>query len=345
MSTERVKFLANILFSLAVLAGIGISNPIFAAVPKKKAPQKPDPTPSVSHLLSQFRKEGMRSVHEILFAVRKPGIDGHYYANFGYYAARENRYPFHPHGGGALRVLNLDTKKVRTVYEEKKGSVRDPILHYSGKKILFSLLKEGTDSYNLYEINLDGSGLRQITFGDRDDIEPCYLPNGDILFCSTRSNRYVQCWLTHVATIHRCGPNGENIRPLSANVEQDNTPWVLDSGQIIYTRWEYVDREQVTYHHLWTMNPDGTRQMVLFGNQFKYMLFIGAKPIPNSQKIVATIAPGHGRKEHYGRIAVIDPLIGPDDFSAAQYISKDNDHSDPWAFSESEFMAAKKNAL
>ncbi|MBR3218496.1 MAG: hypothetical protein IKF77_01115, partial [Thermoguttaceae bacterium] len=85
--------------------------------------------------------------------------------------------------------------------------------------------------------------------------------------------------------------------------------------------------------------------MVLFGNQFPGMLFIGAKPVPNSPLIAATISPGHGEREHYGRIALINPQLGPDDFSAATYISKKNNHSDPWPFSEGEFMAAKYGAL
>ena len=317
----------------------------YVALRRSKKPMKQLPPPPPLELWKSFREQGMSQVREVLFAVRKPGTDPHWYANFGYYAGDENDHPFDPHGGGSLRVLNLDTKEVRTIFEDKNGSVRDPVLHYDGEKILFSYLKEGTKHYNLYEIGLDGANLRQITFGDRDDIEPCYLPNGDIVFCSSRCDRYVQCWVTQVATVYRCGPNGENLRQLSANVEHDNTPWVLDDGRIVYTRWEYVDREQVTYHHLWTMNPDGTRQMTLFGNQFKYMLFIGAKPVPESRKIVATIAPGHGLREHYGRVTLIDPRLGPDDFSAAQYISKGNVHSDPWAFSEEEFMAAKKESL
>ncbi len=318
----------------------------YVALREKKAPLKQLPPPPPVDLLKDFRAEGMSGVDEIVFTVRKPSIDGHWYANFGYYAAADDSdRPFHPHDGGALRVLNLETKEVRTLLEDSRGSVRDPVVHYDGEKILFSYLKSDSEHYNLYEINVDGTGLRQITFGDYDDIEACYLPDGDIVFCSSRCNRFVQCWLTSVATIYRCGPNGENPRPLSANVEQDNEPWVLNNGQLAYTRWEYVDREQVTYHHLWTMNPDGTRQTTLFGNQFKYMLFIGVKPIPGSDKVVATIAPGHGLREHYGRVTVIDPKLGPDDFSAAKYVSKGDVHSDPWAFSESEFMAAKKSAL
>ena len=60
--------------------------------------------------------------------------------------------------------------------------------------------------------------------------------------------------------------DGQNIRPLSSNVEHDNTPWLLPDGRILYMRWEYVDRSQVHFHHLWTMNPDGTGQTVYFGN-------------------------------------------------------------------------------
>ena len=64
--------------------------------------------------------------------------------------------------------------------------------------------------------------------------------------------------MTQVGIIYRCDGDGQNIRPLSANTEHDNTPWVMPDGRILYTRWEYVDRSQVEYHHLWTMNPDGT---------------------------------------------------------------------------------------
>ena len=323
------------ILALAILSALPLCPTIPAQEPAQEAPK----------LLPAFRQEGMRGIREILFAVRRPGSDPHWYANFGHYAGDEHDYPFTPHGGGSLRILDLDSGQARIIFEDKHGSVRDPILHSDGETILFSYLKEGTEHYNLYQIKTDGSGLRQITSGDYDDIEPCILPGGDILFCSTRCDRFVQCWVTQVATIHRCGPNGENIRPLSANVEQDNTPWLLADGRVIYTRWEYVDRDQVSYHHLWTMNPDGTRQMVLFGNQFPGMLFIGAKPVPNSPLIAATISPGHGEREHYGRIALINPQLGPDDFSAATYISKKNIHSDPWPFSEGEFMAAKYGAL
>ena len=296
-------------------------------------------------LKQQFLAGDMSHVKEVLFVVRKPGTDEHWYANFGYYAGDENTLPFHPHDGASLCVLNLETNEVRTVFEDKGGSLRDPQLHYDGERIIFSYLPAGKLHYNLYEINLDGSGLRQITFGDWDDIEPTYTASGDIIFCSSRSKRWVQCWLTHVATLYRCGPNGENLTEISANIEQDNTPWPLPNGQILYMRWEYVDRSQVHYHHLWTLNPDGTRHMVYYGNLVPGIVMLDAKPVDNSEKVVAIFSPGHGRTEHLGRMTLVDPKYGPDNPKGAVDISLHQDHHDPWAFSENAFMAAKKTQL
>lgn len=302
--------------------------------------QKPEPIKPQS-LLNEF-KDDLGGADKIVFAVRKPGLDPHWYANFGYYPTfdPEDR-PFKPHDGGELRVLDLATGQTETLIRDEKGSFRDPAVSYDGKKILFSYLTEGTEHYNLYEIGTDGKNLRQITFGDDDDIEPCYLPNGDIVFCSTRCNRFVQCWLTSVATIYRCGPDGQNIRKLSCNIEQDNTPAVLNNGQLLYTRWEYVDRSQVHYHHLWTMNADGTRQSVFFGNKEPGEVYIDAKAIPDSDEVVAIDSPGHGITDHRGRIAVIDPKRGPDDMGALDFITRSNDYFDPWAFSGRLFMASR----
>lgn len=305
-------------------------------------PLKEEP---ISLMMDQFRQNGMKGLKEIVFVVRKPSTDPHWYANFGYYAQDENTFPFPLGTGARICAYNLDTGKVRTIIETKTGSLRDPFIHYDGKKMLFSMLPDGKRHFNLYEINLDGSDLKQLTFGDWDDIEPCYLPNNDIIFCSSRCKRWVQCWLTPVATLHRCGPNGENIHEVSSNIEHDNTPWVLPNGQILYMRWEYVDRSQVHYHHLWTMNPDGTRQMVYFGNLHPGVLMIDAKPIPGSDKTVVNFSPGHGRKDHMGVITVVNPRNGPDDEDNAKRISNHSEHKDPWAFSETEFLAARKGSL
>lgn len=289
-------------------------------------------------LLRDFRKNGMKDADKIVFALRPRGKDSHWYANFGYYADSHERLPYRE--GGQLCVYDLEEKTLKTLIDDPKGSVRDPQVHYDAKKIVFSYRPGGTGYHHLYEIDIDGTNLKQLTDGEFDDIEPTYLASGDIIFVSTRCKRWGQCWLTQVATLHRCDFDGKNIREISCNVEQDNTPWPLPNGQILYTRWEYVDRSQVHYHHLWIAAPDGNRQMVFYGNLNPGIVMIDAKPIPKSEKIVATFSPGHGITDHAGNIAIVDPRGGPDHRGAVRYIGKHNGYFDPWAFSESEFLAS-----
>ena len=275
---------------------------------------------------------------KIVFATREVDGDGHWYANFSYWSSNPERKLYH--GGGRLCVLDLETGEVEMLIEDLTGGIRDPQMHYDGERILFSYRKGGQPYFHLYEINIDGSGLRQITDGPFDDLESIYLPDGDILFCSSRCNRMVNCWHVRVAIIYRCDTNGENMRALSSNIEQDNTPWLLADGRILHQRWEYIDRSQVRFHHLWTMNPDGTNQMVYFGNMHGSTVMIDAKPIPNSTRVATLFSPGHGQKEHAGFVTIVDPSTGPDNLNAAHRIS-DQQYRDPYPLSEDLFIVAR----
>ena len=289
--------------------------------------------------VAQLKAHG---VNDIIFATRQVDGDGHWYANFSYWSNNPSRKLYH--GGGRLCRLNIATGKVTTLISDPTGGVRDPQMHYDGKKILLSYRKGGQPFYHLYEINIDGTGLRQITNEPFDDIEPVYLPDGDIIFCSSRANRFVQCWFVRVATIHRCKADGSGIRELSCNIEQDNTPWVLPDGRILYQRWEYIDRSQVRFHHLWTMNPDGTGQMVYFGNMHGSTVMIDAKPIPGTKKTVVSFSPGHGQREHAGKVTIVDPSNGPDDRSMARTVIGGH-YRDPYPLSEKCFLVARNTDI
>lgn len=292
----------------------------------------------------RFRAGPMAGVDEFIFCARKANeADWHWYANIGYYADDANRKAWRE--GAKLYRWNAVTGKLTTLLADPHGGIRDPQVHYDGRKILFSYRKGGTENYLLYEINSDGTGLRQLTDGAYDDIEPTYLPQGGIVFVSTRARRWVNCWFTQVAVLHRCDADGQNIRALSSNNEQDNTPWPLPDGRILYTRWEYVDRSQVDYHHLWTANPDGTAQRVWYGNLHPGTVMIDAKPIPKSDKVVAIFSPGHGQREHAGDLTIVDPTAGPDAPTFARQVSRDSPLRDPWAFSEDCFLAALRPTL
>ncbi len=307
------------------------ASPLKLVVPKKR------------DLLAEFRKGPMAGVDEIIFAARALGEDPHWYANFGY-TLEKSRWKTYGHGGRLAR-LNVVSEKVKVLLDDPRGGVRDPAVHYDGRTIVFAYRPGDTPHYHLFTIAADGSGLRQLTDGPYDDIEPTWLPDGRIVFVSSRCNRVVNCHTTDVAILHCCDADGGNIRVLSANSEHDNTPWVLPNGQVLYTRWEYVDRSQVRFHHLWATTPDGLRQTVYYGNLHPGTTMIDAKPIPGSRRVVASFSPGHGRREHDGVVTVVDPRNGPDDNSSARPISHSSEYRDPWAFSEKAFMAAHRSEI
>ena len=309
-------------------------------------------------------------VVEIVFAVRPFGSDPHYYANFGYYCDDPSTKAYAD--GGQLCRLNVKSGEVAILLDDPKGGVRDPQLDYEARRILFSYRKGGTEHYHLYEMNVDGTAMRQLTDGPFDDIEATYLPDGDIAFCSSRCNRWVACWKLPVAILYRCDADGHNIRMFSSNAVTENTPSVLPDGRILYTRWEYNDRSQLCYHHLWTVNLDGTGQMAFFGNMhpigMPYNLadksknaksgdvvrynnvqgieaMLDAKPIPGTGKIVMISSPGHGRTEHQGYLTIVDPRRGPDHRPSARRIHSDGSWRDPYALSPNCFLAARARAL
>ena len=105
-----------------------------------------------AELSTEFLVGPMSSVGEIVFAVRSvskgiDGFDGHWYANIGYYAT--SREPACYGQGGRLCKLNVRTGKMTVLLEDIAGAVRDPVVHYDGKRILFSYRRGGTDNYLL----------------------------------------------------------------------------------------------------------------------------------------------------------------------------------------------------
>ncbi|MBM4000611.1 MAG: hypothetical protein FJ297_13930, partial [Planctomycetes bacterium] len=329
---------------------------------KPKAPQPGKLEQAKPHapgkLLARMLEEDLKGIDEIVFATRVSGRD-HWYVSFGYYSCDygpgpELGFGKYPDGetlrgygdGGRLCRLNLRSGELTNLIDDPLGGVRDPQVHYSGEKVVFSYRKGGTPTYHLYEIQIDGTGLTQLTDGPDDDIEPTYLPDGGIMFGSSRCRRFVNCWFSRVATLYRCDGDGRNVRMVSSNNDHDNTPWVLPDGRVLYMRWEYVDRSQVHFHHLWTVNPDGTGQMTWYGNEFAGTAMLDAKPIAGTNKIVASFSPGHGMPEHMGHVTVVDPSAGPDLLPVTRQISRDNRlFRDPFAISERCILVADAKGI
>ncbi|MFZ2641510.1 MAG: hypothetical protein WA117_10970 [Verrucomicrobiia bacterium] len=301
---------------------IALGSAIWAAAAGKSQPTPPTPAPG-SALVDKALK-AMGGAEEIVFVVRGLYDDGHYYATFGHWSSDPNKM-MHSPDGSRLCKLNLRTRQMTVLLDDPKGGFRDLRVHYDGGQLLFAYRKGGAKHYHLYESNVDGTGLRQLTSGDCDDVDADYLSDGGIVFVSSRCNRFVPCYHTQAGVLYRMDADGSNIRLLSGNNVGDHHPAMLPDGRVLYTRWEYVDRAPQKFHSLWTMNPDGTDQMVLFGNSVsptgKYVVMIDALPIPGSDKIVTVFSPGHGYRESAGHVMIVDARAGPDDWTRATQIS------------------------
>lgn len=260
--------------------------------------------------------------------------------------------------GGGLYVLHdfqTEHPQLQCLTEGfPPGNVIRPDVSYDGSKVLFAWCKHypglrdwpdkldktrlPEDSfYHLFEISVDGSGLRQLTFGKYNDFDGRYLPNGEIVFCSTRRGQATQCSpATAAATVAdpalpecyvRCGGGperpcavytlhvmdaaGHRMRPISAFEMFEWTPSVDEQGRILYSRWDYVDRYGQNNMGLWATLPDGTGVQAVFGNYTRNPeCFFEARSIPSSRRLILTASGHHSITA--GSLVLLDPTQGPD---------------------------------
>ena len=228
--------------------------------------------------------------------------------------------------GGSLHALEItpggEIVDKLLVKAPENGILRDPDVSFDGKKIVFSMRNDmENDDYHLYDYCVETGTVRQLTFGlGFADIEPCYLPDGNILFSSTRCVQIVDCWWTEVVNFYICDADGRFMRRVGFDQVHTNYPKVLPDGRVLYTRWDYNDRSQMWPHGLFMMNHDGTGQTEYYGNNSWFPTSIlHARGIPHSNKVVA-IASGHHTLQK-GKLVVLDRSKGTQENQGAQLIA------------------------
>jgi hypothetical protein len=173
-----------------------------------------------------------------------------------------------------------------------KAIFRDPDVSFNGTKIIFAQKPDAPTPYRIYEVGADGMGLRQITNSDYDDVNPVHLPNERIVFISTRCRRVVLCHNAFtVSVLYTMNADGSDVRCISTNTVNEFTPSVLADGRLAFTRWEYVDKHVGNNQSMWALNPDGTNPVHIAGEHWGPITFWEPRQVPNSPKIVCTLAP------------------------------------------------------
>ncbi|MFP4501535.1 MAG: hypothetical protein ACLFTT_11095 [Candidatus Hydrogenedentota bacterium] len=262
---------------------------------------------------------------------------------------------FHAVPGGGVYVLEAafsDTPRLRNVLEDTPvragrlagqpltdGAFISLDLDFDAETILFAWTEAAVpveptkrtpledlwkpeSTYHVFSANIDGSHLEQLTDGVWNDFDPCWLPNGRIAFISERRGGFLRCGVRPdpTYTLHDIAPDGSDLRTLSFHETHEWHPSVNNDGQIVYSRWDYVDRDSDIAHHIWLCYPDGTDPRTAHGNYPEFResrpwMELSIRAIPNSPKYVAVAAPHHG--QNYGSLVLID-LRRPDDGAMSQ---------------------------
>ncbi|HUT93766.1 MAG TPA: hypothetical protein VMY37_30165 [Thermoguttaceae bacterium] len=223
--------------------------------------------------------------------------------------------------GGQLcmgTLLEDGTVQHEVLLEKPEGAICYPNLSCDARTLVFSMRDDfETDSYYLYTMDMATRRVRQITFPILKDgkplpvadCEPAFLPDGRIVFTSTRDVHISDCWYRAGGNIYCCDADGGNIRRLTFDQLMTNNPQVLEDGRVVFTRWEYNDRSALFNHPLIAMNADGTAQMEYYGNNSMFpAAIIHARGIPGSQKAIALIAGHHSI--YKGKLGLIDRCQG-----------------------------------
>ena len=295
--------------------------------------------------------------------------------------------------GGNLCVLNMKDGSVRELVPSLKEGIFGRFdLSFDAKKIVFDWKPSIERGFRIFEVGVDGSGLRQLTFepadedarikkydnsyrggtGKRynhhtDDMHPCYLPDGGIVFTSTRCEYGTLCDAPDILTsaiLYRMDGDGGNMEMLTNSSVSEFSPSMMSDGRILYTRWEYVDKGQLGIKCLWAMRPDGSGSVEIYGNDIPFPpTLLHGRQIPGRENRFVVLGTPHYPQSGIGTVIRLDTTKDIRSREPMEYITpyvdvrqepgwnqyrdgrwrRDEDgplYMDPYPLSESEFLVA-----
>lgn len=174
------------------------------------------------------------------------------------------------------------------------AAIRDVEIDYDGSRLLFSMrvpFEEGVDvedqvaTWNIWQYTFETEELIRVIPSDLTaeighDIMPKYLPDGRIIFASTRQTQSQAILLDEgkgafpamdedqnefAFNIHVMNDDGSAVKQLSFNQSHDLDPEVMADGRITYSRWDHNGNSDEV--NLYRMNPDGSNQELLYGSR------------------------------------------------------------------------------
>ncbi len=290
---------------------------------------------------------------------------------------------------GGKKVVPTKLHKRLAGRELNTGAFYKPELSYDGKTIYFSWCNSQEHrwiwtpetTWSIFKTTVDGDEIEQLTDGAYNDFDVCELPSGRLVFCSERRGGFIRCFgegaslRVTTSVMHSMKKDGSDIYPISFFETSEWRPTVDNNGALVYSRWDYTDRENCLGSTFWTCAPDGRNPRSPQGN-YPYpwdtfedcehgdhrfgnckdapsglpMTQMQFRPIPGSHKYIFTAAPHHG--ESFGSLCLLDLRV-PNDNHMSQirritpyeafpesetYDRSQYRYGAPWALSEDLYL-------
>jgi HEAT repeat protein len=264
------------------------------------APAPPELPPAIAFLKTKNRSESNLGFRDSYFFPKTPR-----------YHSGENLYTLTPpRPDGVLRNLTQLTN----------GAVQGAEVSWDGRRILFAMRRnEQTDGFHLFEIGADGTGLRQLTSGNCNDVDPNYLPDGRIVFCSDRAGYQEYYHQERSRVIYVMNSDGSDLQQITFNPNQDYDPLPLRDGRVLYSSYRFYAQdghegplpgERLGLSRIETVlrsaNPDGTADQLFYGSM-RGSFYSPLRPMPFSDQW----AGWHPRGYHVG-VSISQPREMPD---------------------------------
>ena len=150
------------------------------------------------------------------------------------------------------------------------AAVKDVEIAFDGSAVVFAMRgpvnlnldldDEDQPTWNIWEYVFETQTLRRVIASDLTaeighDLAPHYLPDGRIIFSSTRQLRSKAILLDEnkgafeafdedlnepAFLLHVMDADGQNIEQVSFNQSHDMDPAVLSTGQVVFSRWDHA---------------------------------------------------------------------------------------------------------
>jgi HEAT repeat protein len=191
------------------------------------------------------------------------------------------------------------------LHDAGAGLLGSPAVGYDGQTLYFTMAPAGESYFHIYSIQADGTGLRQVTQGAFHDFDPAELPDGRLVFASTRVGTAEEYHGVAAFALFTCQPDGSAIRPLTTHVVGDREPRVTADGSLVFIRCDnFLERGKVETH-IHRTRQDGSCGEIVIGPDREPIVYDRSTAGESSSNWLRLYGAGSPAALPDGRIAAI----------------------------------------